>query len=397
MRRTVACVSLGVAIVVAALSSATRSGGVAGEATRLTVAGRPEVVFDWSRQACSPTEEADLPVRAFRDAAGRVQLMLSHFENFRMVGPSLERLSPDCSPVMSSEDRAAPERFADRQWLASPYTTDGRHIVALVHDEYQGNLHPGRCPQHRYEPCWYNAITLARSNDAGRSYRVVRTPAGLLAASPRRYRAGVGPTGVFGPSNVVRRHGFLYFLARVREPGVRRGDCLLRARRMFPARGWRAWDGNGFGAAFADPYRNGEADPGRCALIAPGSIAEMTESLTFAPALRKYLLVGMAPAAEPRHGIPRTGVFYSVSEDLVHWSARRLLFAAPTVHSYRCGRSAPIAYPSLVDPRSKSRTFATVGSHPFLYYTRFAYRHCRRTPDRDLVRVRVAIGVGGGQ
>lgn len=394
MRQTAARVGLGVALAVAALFSATRSVGTAGEATRLAVAGRPEVVFDWSRQACSPTEEADLPVRAFRDVAGRVQLLLSHFENFRMVGPSLERLRPDCRPVMLSSNRAAPRRFADRQWLASLYSTDGRHIAALVHDEYQGNLHPGRCPQRRYEPCWYNAITLARSNDAGRSYRAVPTPAGLLAASPHRYRAGAGPTGVFGPSNVVSQHGFLYFLARVREPGVRRGDCLLRARRMFPARGWSAWDGNGFGAAFADPYRNGQADPGRCALVAPGAIAEMTESLTFSPASSEYLLVGMAPAAESRHGVAQTGVYYSLSDDLVHWSTRRLLFAAPTVHSYRCGGPAPIAYPSLVDPRSKSRTFTTVGGRPFLYYTRFAYRDCRRTPDRDLMRVRVAIGNG---
>ncbi|HEX8959867.1 MAG TPA: hypothetical protein VF770_08595, partial [Solirubrobacterales bacterium] len=117
----------------------------------------------------------------------------------------------------------------------------------------------------------------------------------------------------------------------------------------------------------------------------------MTESLTFNTELKRYLLVGMAPAAEPGAGTRGTGIYYSVSTDLIHWSQRRLLLSAPTVHSYVCGGPSPIAYPSLIDPVSHSRTFATSGRRPYLYFTQFRYEHCRQTPNRDLMRVRVEI------
>ena len=360
---------------------------------QVRVMGKPQVVFDWSRSACEEMNYPDLPTRAFRDYQGQTQLLISHFDNFRLVGPSLDRLAVDCEPVMLSKRSARPRDFADRQWIGSVFTRDGRTVWALVHDEYQGNRHRGRCPSGRYMRCWYNAVTLARSKDGGRTFQPARKPPRNLVAGPSfRYRPGIGPRGVFAPSNIVAGPGGAHYaLVRVRDLAGQRGVCVIRSRRVSVPGSWRAWNGSGFAARFRDPYRSQSRRREPCRVVDPGQIAEMTESLTFNRTLGRYLLIGLAPPGPLSVGPKVRGIYYSTSADLMHWSARTLVAPALTKQDYRCGGRSPIAYPSVVDPGSDSRTYATSGARPFLYFTRFNYRNCRQTPDRDLLRVRLAV------
>jgi hypothetical protein len=359
---------------------------------RVQVVSRPQTVFDWGDSACEPMMYPDLPARAFRDYLGQVQLLISHFDNFRLTGPSLDQLSVDCHPVLLSHRSPLPSRFQDREWIGSIFTRDGKTIWALLHDEYQGNRHPGRCPSHRYYRCWYNAITLARSGDGGRSYAEATPPGQLVAAAPRRYRPDAGPTGVFTPSNiVVGSDGAEYALVRVRNPGGERGTCLIRTRKIQQPDGWRAWDGSGFSDRFSDPYEARQRRRTPCTPVGRGRIAEMAESLTYSTTLDSYLLVGLAPPGEASIGPKATGVYFSTSRDLVHWSERKLITRAVTPHNYACGGPSPLAYPSVIDPESASRTFATSGAHPYLYYTQFRYRDCHKTPERDLMRVALEV------
>lgn len=384
--------AIGALVLIAIATGCLRpSGGSALADPTIRVGGGPEMVFDWSQDACSPMEEADLPTRAFRDARGRVQLFLSHYDNYRMVGRTLGRVRPNCHPSMLSPEDPDPSRYRDRRWLASFFTQDGRHVWALVHDEYQGNHHPGRCPERSYYPCWYNAITLARSSDGGRTFTQATSPPPLVAGAPYRYRHGIGPVGVFAPSNLVKRGRYLYVLARVRDPGRPPGACLIRSGSIAKRGSWRAWDGDGFGAEFTDPYRSPPRPYVGCEPISPDEISEMTESLTFNTALDRYLLVGIAGPVGQRRRPRERGVYFSLSEDLIHWSPRRLILASPTLHSYRCGGVSPIAYPSLIDPSSRSRTFGTTGRHPYLYFTKLHYRNCQKTADRDLMRIRLDV------
>ncbi|HVD41651.1 MAG TPA: hypothetical protein VNC16_11710 [Solirubrobacterales bacterium] len=391
MRTAFAAVCLAALALAAAVSGAPApADSLAGP--RLRPVAPPQLVFDWSEDACEPSQIPDLPTRAFRDESGRTQLLLSHFRSFRMVGPSLDELHVECDPVMSSRLSARPGRFRDREWIASLYTVDGREIWALVHDEYQGNRHPGRCPSETYMRCWYNAITLARSTDGGRTYRVVRGARRLVSAAPYRYRPDVGPRGVFAPSNVVTGpDGAHYALARIRDGAGRRGTCLLRTTRIGRAGSWRAWDGEGFGGRFSNPYRSRPRPRIPCRPVGKGLIAEMGESLTYNTFLGEYLLVGLAPPGKLSLGPKKPGVYFSTSPDLVHWSMRKLVLGVPTKQSFRCGQRSPIAYPSLIDPDSGSRTFETSGRHVFLYYTQMRYRDCRITPERDLVRMPLEV------
>ena len=115
----------------------------------------------------------------------------------------------------------------------------------------------------------------------------------------------------------------------------------------------------------------------------------MSDSLTYNSYLRKYLLVGLSGDRPPGWRRPVSGIYYSVSDDLIHWSRRRLIRQVETTWTYRCGDSNPILYPSLIDHESPSRNFETTGRRPYMYFTRFHYRNCAQGPHRDLVRVRV--------
>ncbi len=364
----------------------------ASPAAQVRIVGKSETVFDWERDACEPAEAPDLPVRAFRDYRGRTQLLLSRYVNFRLIGRSLRRLHRDCRAVLRSPESASPERFEDRDWLASVYTSDGRDVWALIHEEYQGNRHPGRCPGGSYFECWYNSVTLAHSTNGGRSYSHLRTPGQLVAAASRPYEAGVGPSGVFTPSNIVTGpDGAHYTLVRVRALDGTHGTCLLRTTHIGSPGAWRAWNGHAFAGIFTDPYRSPLGAGIPCVPIDLGLISQMTESLTYNQTLGRYLLVGLALPGPLSLGPKVTGIYFSTSRDLINWTPRTLVAPAVTVQGYQCGGPSPIAYPSVVDPHSSSRTYATSGRRPYLYFTQFHYTSCHQTADRDLVRVPLEV------
>jgi hypothetical protein len=356
------------------------------------VAGSPQTVFDWSSQACAPDEIPDLPVRAFRDYHGRVDLILPHFNSWLLTGADLDHLSNPCRVVLGSSFDPNPTGFNQKEWIASLYTPGGRRVAALLHEEYHG-AKPGTCFPKDVTSCWYNAVTYASSSDGGLSFTQPPAPNHLVAASPEPYDPGRQPSGIFSPSNIVRgpADGLYYAVVLSRTPSGDSGSCLMRTSDPFNPTSWRAWDGSGFDFRFTDPYRPSGAGGGDCTPVATPEIASMHESLTYNTYLQRYLLVGLASAPHAETGRSMTGVYFSLSTDLIHWTQRRLIMAAPSVQTFRCGGPDPIAYPSLIDPSSQSRTFSTTGRTPYLYYTRFNYQACHRTLDRDLVRVPIAI------
>lgn len=110
-------------------------------------------------------------------------------------------------------------------------------------------------------------------------------------------------------------------------------------------------------------------------------------SLTWNSYLGRFLLIG-----EKQTGT--TGMFfYSLSNDLVHWTSPRLLMGVELSFTHGCGDPDPKAYASFIDPASPSRSFDVTGRRGWLYYTQFNYRNCQMTLDRDLVRVPVELTV----
>ena len=168
----------------------------------------------------------------------------------------------------------------------------------------------------------------------------------------------------------------------------------MRTGHLFQANSWRAWDGSSFSVPFVDPYSrsSGRGNVGQvCTPVGETEIAGMTDSLTYNTYLRRFLLVGVASRVEPGRGRTVWGMYYSLSDDLIHWTDRRLLMESPLPWTYSCGERDPAAYPSVVDPWSASRSFDTSGRRPYLYFTRFHFASCKGTFDRDLIRVRLAV------
>jgi hypothetical protein len=353
--------------------------------------GREETVFDWSSGACERTDVPDQAARAYRDAQGKVHLIASQYVTRQLIGDSLSRLAHPCSVAMRSRYDPRPERFDDRRWISTPWTPNGTDVYALVHTEYQGNNHPGRCPSMVYHRCWYNAITFAQSNDGGSTF-LSSTPPALVASLPYRYQPDAGqPYGLFSPSNIVRRDGYFYSMIYAEPYGAQqRGTCLMRTRTPADPGSWRAWDGHGFGVSFVNPYAfQGAAQDHICAPVARPQIEVMTQSLTFNTYLDKYVLLGSSGSRDAGRRGATWGIYFSLSDDLLHWTQRKLVAETELPWTHRCGDRDPILYPSLLDPASSSRNFETTGRRPYLYFVRARYADCRMSFDRDLMRIRV--------
>jgi len=356
------------------------------------VTGPSEVVYDYATSACASDDVPDLPVRGLRSPSGQVSLMMPNWTNRELTGPSFDDLSHPCSVTSASAYNADPSAFADRQWVASPYTTDGTHLFALVHDEYQGSTHPGECPSGVYQQCWYNALTLATSSNGGATWSA---PAGrLVAAVPYKYVPDGGPEGYMEPSNIVRsptdRYYYATFLAMA-EGAQARGTCVMRTSNLADPTSWRAWNGRSFSVSFIDPYTS-TASPAThvCQPLPYADVGEMTQSLTYSTFFNKFMLVGESQAPGP-DGALVSGVYFSLSSDMVHWTTRQLLLPTQFPWDYTCPAASALSYPSIIDPSSSSPTFQTVGQTAYLYLTRFNYLGCDMTWDRDLVRYPVTF------
>jgi hypothetical protein len=357
--------------------------------------GPRQIVFDWATQRCAPGD-ADIPdaeARAFQTSRHHIELITGNSNNRRFVGPTLNGARQDCAVVLGSPENPDPAVFADRQWIASTYATGPKTVYALIHDEYHGWQHPGECPvqsQRLVVRCWYNAITLAVSHDGGAHYVRVGRP-GYVFGVPSRYASGSGPVGIFTVSNIVRNpaDGYYYVLGYVNVRQRYIGSCLMRTRRLGSPGSWRAWNGTSFAMRFVDPYAVQKVD-GRhlCPPVTAWTPRDLQpDSITYNTVAHQWLLIGMAAS----------GVYYSLSPDLITWSQPHLFYRAQVTWNLRCGEPDPIAYPSLLDPASRSRNFETSGTTAYLYFTLLHYQCPLTLPqyDRDLVRVPVEIRPAG--
>ncbi len=348
----------------------------------------PEVmIFDWSVHQCETWDITDEPARAFRDDTGKIQLMNSHFSNYRWIANSTldGTYTHPCTKTMSSHENSDPSKYDAKEWLASPWTPDGKTVYALVHMEYRGNDYLTGCPS--WPECWFNAITSAVSTNSGATFTHATAPANLVAATPYQFAMN-GPNGYFSPSNIVRTgDGYFYVMFRAQPRNLQQiGTCIMRTRDVSDQTSWRAWNGTTFSVRFANPYV-GTINPADhvCAPVDFNSIGTISESLTYNTYFRKWMLVGNS-VGDPAHGKP-PGVYYALSDDLLNWSDVQLLMEAEISFASDCTPPDPIKESSLLDPDSTSRNFETVGQRAQQFYTWYHLSGCNGTADRDFIRI----------
>ncbi len=360
-------------------------------AASLNVVGPQEPVYDYASQSCFQYDQPDIPVRAYRDHLGRVQMVLPG-ANTRMIGPDLDNLTHDCTVVISHLHSPLPSDYADVDWISSIYTLDGQDVFALLHAEYHGHEHPGYCGE-PFVKCRYNTVTLARSTNGGDLFVRPSPPSHLVAAMPYRYVPGNGRYGFFTPSNIIEKDGWYYNLLLVSATyrAQRSGVCLMRTQNLADPKSWRAWDGTGFNVRFIDPYReSGEPLAARvCEPVTPGN-GDLNRSVTYNTFLGKYIVIGT--------GVNRyvaslgrfvTGFFYAFSDDLIEWTPSQLLLETP--RPWLCGNPEPLAYPSFLDPDSTDRNFNTSNQRLYVYYSSGRHPNCMTTNTLDLKRSEIEV------
>ena len=361
-------------------------GGVQAAELEVEITGKPSIVFDSARDACSPEDMPDLNARAFRDAAGRTVMFALHDANRPLVGPDLAHLEVDCHVALSSPNNADPSRYGDRNFVTATWTSDGQTVSALIHHEFhadQFNL----CKASGDLACWYNTIVAYRSTDGGRDF--ARTQPFVVAAAPFRQDVGQGRhRGFFNPSNIVSDGTFFYALISTTGwDGQPFGVCLFRSTNPEDAGSWRAFDGTGFTVRYGDPYRVERLSPRPCETIAP--FVFPVGSITFHRASRTWIAVFQAKA--DGGSLPVDGFYYATSRDLRHWGLPRILLAGQTLYNDLCGAGPAIVnYPAMLDPASSSRNYDIVGDHPDLFFAKMAVANCQ-TGQRLLVREGLTI------
>jgi hypothetical protein len=362
----------------------------AGPAAALDLApdGPEEAVFVHARDACERWDIPDAPARAWRDHEGRVRLVAGADPNRAMVGPTLGAVRRDCAVIHRGARDDDPGAYDDRVWIAAVHTVDGRRVEALAHVEFHGHARPGLCDAGAYLPCWRNAVTQLVSEDGGARFGGGGRGA-LVAAAPRPYGRGQrARVGYFNPSNVVESDGWLHaFLFAERDGPQRRGVCAVRRPLDGGPSDWRAWDGRGFAATFADPHRAPPDDPARhvCAPL-PGLTGALSGVVRHLPSGRWLAVTAMV--GRDGAGAPVPGVWWTASDDLIAWDPPRLLLAAPLQWRHAC-EPLLYAYPTLMDDDGPSRLFDAADDRFWLYLTRMTAKGCRPGPERDLIRIPV--------
>ncbi len=356
--------------------------------------GAPEMVMNYRAESCEAEDLPDVQVNAFRRSDGSVVLVAGNApRNRAMVGGDFTSLVRDCAVLFESADEPNADGFRNQEWIVSAYR-EGEVVHAFIHNEYHDpvaeHCRPGDTSP--ANPCWYNAITYARSLDGGRTFTRADAPHHLLAASPERWippaERGSAPTyGYFTPSNVVEGPDGAWYMVifgiPLRDQFTHRGVCVLRTTNLSDPQSWRAWDGVAFAHRFGNPYLEDGLHP--CPFVSRSEIQDLHGSLVYSRYLERYVLVGSGARALPG-GVIECGFYISFSRDLVRWTPRQLIREAkqPAPHCSGGNPHGSEIYPSIIDHDDTTVNFEVIGETAYLYFVRW-----NQGLDRDLLRQEV--------
>lgn len=373
----------------------------------VTVAvGGKDVVFDYTTDRCNDLDLPDQPARFVRaEDASLVLIDGNAPRHYLSRGADFNSLTRVCSPAaLVSADLRTADSYENWEWLWVVYR-DGARWHALIHNEFHdaisstcrvGDPSPGN-------PCWYNSITYAVSDDGGGAFVKPSPPQHVVAPAPNVWvpppPGATSPTGYWfaegyrAPTNLVRAvDGHYYSLIELFPTMFSdgRGLCVMRTDRLDDPGSWRAWDGNSFSIRMTSPYATGGAAP-MCTFLSRQIDGMGGGHMVYSTYLRRYLLV--APTGAQVDGRSVCGFFFSLSADLIHWSEPQLLVEAKLTYCPAvipgpgAVETLPTLYPSLVDHADTTVNFERAGRTPYLYYTRFNDGGL----DRDLVRVQLTL------
>jgi hypothetical protein len=368
-------------LALAALASGTHplSMAKAGEAGL----GREITVFRWATDRCDAKDFPDVALRVLNEGGDDEKILSSNWSNrLRKLDVSTMHVQPACASAFKSDRQADPSLYNDFSWIAA-LASDGKAVHALIHHEYHANEHPAKCRFQIYEPCWYNTIIYARSDDGGKTFHESAPPK-VVAAPPYQQEEGQGKRrGFFNPSNIIFYQGYWWtYIYTAGWNGQRFGSCLFRSSDLSDPGSWRAYDGADFTSDFPDPYvSQPKSDTRPCLPIFDQSVGSISKTSDgrFVSVFTRH------EKSRDTAGDNRFHVDLAWSGDLIHWSAPEELTEITDVSASDCSLNARYAFPALVSIENGVIRQGELRGRIYLSMVRFNIEDCKLTLNRDLV------------
>lgn len=417
------CLLLGTWGSIATAGEATSQDTTSVRIESIRLEGAPALVFDYAKDQQEPDHLPDAPLAAWKEADGTVNLMIPHFENYRMRGPSLDQLENDPHKIFSSIEQAndiAENSYNYHHWLIAPYTLDGKTVYALSHTEWYACLLTDDCrSRDNILGGWTTTNNLFKSNDGGRSWAAqgnnrrhlvfngANRWTGSRALAKKAYRRALNVSGFMVPSRIIREGNYFYTVGLetyrnlnrlnpedARAPVERYGYAILRTRDISRAAGWEVWSGgNKYKPAKISnlevfvPEKNGR--PMRMAV--PNIIYDLNA--------RVYVLF-FTLRGEGK------GLYYITTASLASpsWSSASMVEGGdvfqPDPRRADVGNACnvgliPSNYPSVIDAASPGWNFEFTYGKPWMYYTVNHARCGGKNLNRDVFRVRMNFKYSG--
>jgi len=388
MERTLPILSMLAVIAVATTLSTPQAAGQSPSTTPTvtgTLDGPRQAVFVTPKDSCEQDDIPDAMARAFRDSTGTIHLVAASSDMFQSLGPNLDQLQRSCEAAFRSANDPNPADFNDQAWLTSFYTLDGQHVAALTHTEYHGWAIKGECHvqgNQQYGACEYDSDTYHQSNDGGYHFESFKAPKNFLAGIPYKYRIDDGPMGYSVDTNIIPLNGWYYAVATswtwppncTGATGPHRcltsGGAPLRTQDVFDPSSWVTWDGKDFSVSFADPYPGPVSQPQEHVFQPVPYMGFVNAINLFQVSSGQTVVVAtLWDGWDTELGGP-PGLYFTTSTDMINWTTPTLVVTLAELSARDPKGSWLYAYFSLIDPNASDMNFATIGDHPYLFYTR---------------------------
>ena len=337
------------------------------------VISSPEVIYNWSAQHCSDGlqpynwDVPDAPVRVYRTYDTDTSYFISSVNLGSRVNyintSDIDRypIIHTCQVYYNSTNNFNVSMFSDREWITATYIIPNTTVLyGLIHMEYHGWSDSSNPCSDPFPACWYNVITLIKSNDNGLTwYYPFQPPNHLVAALPYKYFYNQPPFGWRSPSNIFYNQKDGYFYATVTTfpyGNQSSGTTIMRTNNIEIPNSWKCWNGTSFSVNIStNPYTTPNINPNDyvCNIITNSTYPTILYSTYF----DKYMLVGTT------NGYDTAGYGFALSDDLVHWDGWYIIRKG-----YPWNATYNEIYPSFIDLNSTDFNYNTVGEFGYLYY-----------------------------
>jgi len=329
-------------------------------ASELTVTSAPKTVFSAKANKCNPNFIPDSPARAFRRADGKLELIASHFDNWAMIGNDFDTLKVSCHSIFPA-DRYS-HNVDGHLWIQATYTENGTRVLGFAsQDLTTTNVACGCAPKVAPGHCWVNQIMSIRSENMGDDFG----PGAVIASFGDKYPADkVNQFGFFATTNILRHGDYYYMMIFLTPPDNKMpsGDCVFRTKTPEQPMTWRGWDGADFTYRANQPHSTVD----KYALVTPPEFG-IPRSIQYIPKNNEFIATSQGRiklAGEPK---PVPGFYSMTSPDLIHWSNLTRVMKMP-INARVDDFNDIYTYPSLLDPKSKSKNFETLDHEDALLF-----------------------------